>query len=223
MNCLRLPGIYILALFALTLNGCKKDVANGNAGIEYNLQTTNRSSIVQRTNAGNIQWTSGHGSVTEIKFEAKSNNIKTEFRSDIPYHIDLFSGITSIGNISLPAGTYDEVAFKVELDTHGSYAAFELNGKFTSGTTTIPVVFKVNTDFEIETETKSIIVTSNKNYLATTSLNLAPITNGVTESMLSSAARSNGSIVISSTSNANIYHIILGNLSDSDGVEFKDK
>ncbi len=40
--------------------------------------------------------------------------------------------------------------------------------------------------------------------------------------MLNSGARTNGTILISSSSNTNIYKIILNNLQESDEVEFED-
>jgi len=54
-----------------------------------------------------------------------------------------------------------------------------------------------------------------------TTINLSLLTTGVSELMLNNAVLTNGTIIISSTSNANIYNIILNNLHDSDEVEFK--
>ena len=54
-----------------------------------------------------------------------------------------------------------------------------------------------------------------------TTINLSLLTTGVSELMLNNAVRTNGTIIISSTSNANIYNIILNNLHDSDEVEFE--
>jgi uncharacterized membrane protein len=54
-----------------------------------------------------------------------------------------------------------------------------------------------------------------------TTINLSLLTTGVSELMLNNAVLTNGTIIISSTSNANIYNIILNNLHDSDEVEFE--
>jgi uncharacterized membrane protein len=56
---------------------------------------------------------------------------------------------------------------------------------------------------------------------ALTTINLSLLTTGVSELMLNNAVLTNGTIIISSTSNANIYNIILNNLHDSDEVEFE--
>ncbi len=75
---------------------------------------------------------------------------------------------------------------------------------------------------EIETEKENVVITDNNSYTALTTLNLSLLTRGITESMLNSATRTNGTILISSTSNTNIYNIILKNLEDCDGIEFED-
>ncbi len=130
-NILLTTTIFVTTLFFIS---CKKDNTGGNAGIKYKVQTTNRSSIVGRIAAGNIQWTSGSGYATKIKFEAESNDREVEFKSEIPQRIDLFSGITTLGNVTLPPGTYEEVEFEVELNTVGANFAFELNGQLQAET-----------------------------------------------------------------------------------------
>lgn len=212
-----------IASIALVFLSCKKENANSNpSGINYQMRAISPTSIISRTMSGNFTWTSGYAYATEIKFEAESRNVEVEFKSQIPQRIDLFSGIVNLGNITLPAGTYDEVEFEVTLNSSASNAAFELNGQFTSGSTTTPVIFKVLGEMEVETERDNVVITDNNGYKALTTLNLSLLTTGITESMLNNATRTNGTIIISSTSNVNIYNIILNNLTDCDGVEFED-
>lgn len=222
MKKLRSLSIIIVIALLLFVSCNKKNNSDNPSGIKYKLQTINRTSIVGRIAAGNIQWTSGYGNATEIKFEAESNNHEVEYKSSTPQRIDLFNGIATLGNITLPPGTYDEVEFKVELSASGNDAALELKGNYTSGNTITPVIFRVNSQLEIETEKKNVVVTDNNNYTALTKLDLSSLTRGVTESMLNSAVRTNGTILISSTSNANIYNIILKNFQENDEVEFED-
>lgn len=213
----------VIASTALILSSCKKEnTTNTPSGINYQLRATSPTSIISRTSAGNFTWTSGYAYATEIKFEAESRNVEVEYTSQIPQRIDLFTGVVNLGNITLPAGTYDEVEFEVTLNSNIANSAFELNGQFTSGSTTTPVLFKVLGEVEVETERNNVVITDNNSYKALTTLNLSLLTTGVTEIMLNNATRTNGSIIISSTSNSNIYNIILNNLKDCDGVEFED-
>jgi len=208
--------IVVVTLFI----SCKKSSTNA-SGIKYQLQTTNRSSVIARTTTGNLQWTSGFGSATEVKFEAKNNNHDVEFKSQSPQLIDLFLAVATLGTITLDPGTYTEVEFEVELNPSGSNAALELNGQYTSGSVTTPVKFIVNSPLELKNEKNNVVVTGNNSYKALTTINLSLLTTGVSELMLNNAVRTNGTIIISSTSNANIYNIILNNLHDSDEVEFE--
>ena len=211
----------VIAVTSFFFTGCKKN--NDSApGIKYKLQTANRSSVISRTTSGNIQWTSGYGSATEIKFEAESNSHEVEFKSQVPQRIDLFSGIVNLGNITLPAGIYNEVEFKIELNPTTTDPSLQLNGQFTSGGVTTPVIFKVNNALEIETEKKNVVITDNSSYTALTTLDLSLLTRGVTETMLNNAVRTNGVIVISLTSNTQIYNIIVNNILDADGVDFEN-
>ena len=211
----------VVASTTLIFASCKKDSVTGStAGIKYQLQTTNRSSLLARVASGNLLWESGFGSAKEIKFEAKSNNLKVEFKSEVPQRIDLFSSVATLGNVTLTPGTYTEVEFEVELVPTSSDPALELKGQFTSNSVTTPVIFRVSTPLEIENEVNNVVVTDNSGYKALTTLNLALITKGVTEAMLNNAVRTGGTVVISSTSNPTIYNIILNNIHDSDEVKF---
>ncbi len=212
--------ITVIAVTTLFFVSCKKS-SNSASGIKYQLQTTNRSAVIARTTSGNLQWTSGFGSATEIKFEAKTNNNEAEFKSEVPQHIDLFSSVVTLGNITLTPGTYTEVEFEVELNPTSTDPALELKGQFTDNGITTPVIFRVSSPIEIKNEKSNVVITDNNSYKALTTLNLALLTTGVTESMLNNASSTNGTIMISSTSNISIYNIILNNLHDSDEVEFE--
>ena len=218
-------------LFSITLAtplffiACKKnkDSLSATSSFKYKLTTTNRNSIVARIAGGNVLWTSGYASATQVKFEAKkSDNSQVEFKSSAMQHIDLFASLVPvIGNISLPADTYKEVEFKGELAPSGSDAALELNGTFTSGAVTTPVTFTVNSPLEIKTEKNNVVIADNSSYSALTNLNLSFLTQGITEAMLNSSTKTGGKIIISANSNTNLYTIMLANLDNSDEVEFE--
>ena len=212
--------ISFIAATTLLTTSCKKNNNNGTAGVKYQLQTTNRSSVIARTTSGNILWTSGSAYATEVKFEAKKDNNEVEFKSQTAQLIDIFLPVATLSTITLNPGTYSEVEFEVELNPSGSNPALELNGQYTSGPVTTPVKFTVNSPLELKNEKNNVVVTDNNSYKALTTLNLSLITTGVTETMLNNAVRTGGTILISSTSNSNIYNIILANLHDSDEVEF---
>ena len=212
-----------IVLVAALFTSCSKNSSGSNAAnaVKFQLQTTNRTSILARVQAGSIQWTSGFGNTTEVKFEAKINSQEIERKSQAAQKVDLFAAINTLGNITLAPGTYNEVEFKVELNPSGSEGSLELNGQFTRGGVTTPVAFKIAVPVELKNEKSNVVVTDNSTYKAITTIDLSLITKGITESMLNSAVKTNGTILISSAVNSNIYNILVSNLHDSDEVEFE--
>jgi hypothetical protein len=147
------------------------------------------------------------------------NGLEIERKSQSPQNVYLMTSINTLGTVTLAPGTYSEVEFKVEL-TPGTDPALVLNGQFTSGGITTPVLFKVNELLELKNEINNVVVTYNSTYSAVTTIDLSLISRGITEAMLNSATRTGGTIVISSTSNTGLYNTMINNIHDSDEVEF---
>ena len=222
---MKIQNFFLTTLFisaaTLFLVSCKKENSDP-PGISYQLQTNNRSSILGRVAAGNIVWTSGYGNASEVKFEGKGPSGEIQYKSSLQQRIDLFSGISTLGNVTLPAGSYKEVEFKVELNPTTTEPALLLNGTYTSTGPAIPIIFRIATPLEIETEMNNVTVLANNGYNALTTLNLSLLTRGITQTMLDNAVKPNGTILINSSSNVDLYNIILNNLKECDDVDFKD-
>jgi hypothetical protein len=219
-----------LILFSATVAilgfvSCKKEATSSEnaSSFMYQLQTTNRTSVVgriattDRIAGANIQWTSGTAAVNELKFEAEGNSGEVEFKQKTAQQIDLFSASASLGNITIPAGTYNEVEFKAILSPNGNAPALELNGSFTSGTVTKAVKFLVSSTVELKAEKQNVTVAQGSTYSALNTLDLSQLTNGLSEAALNNAAVSGGTIVLSSSSNTDLYNIVLRNLSNHHG------
>ena len=204
-----LPAFASLILFS----SCKKSAVDNNA-LQYQIQTVNRSANINAPVAiSNIQWTSGFAYANQIKLEGKQNTSEVEFKSNTSQRIDLFSSVAAaLGNITIPAGTYNEVEFKIELNANGNTPVFELHGLFTnaSGVTT-PVIFTVSSLLEIKAEQANVTITDNSSTSALTTLDLSVLTTGVIQSLLNNATLTNGTIILSSSSNAALFNIILNN------------
>ena len=222
---MKIQNIFLTTLFILAatlfLVSCKKENTNP-PGISYRLQTSNRSSVVARVASGNIAWVSGYGNATEVKFEGKGPSGEIEYKSTVQQRIDLFSGISNLGNVTLPAGTYKEVEFKVELNPTATEPALLLNGTYTSTGPAIPVIFRIASPLEIKTELSNVNILANNGYNALTTLNLSLLTRGITQTMLDNADKINGTIFINLSSNVGLYNIILNNLKECDDMDFED-
>jgi hypothetical protein len=201
---------------------------NPSPGITYKLGTINAtSSIAQRlsaTESTSIQWTSGFGSATQIKFEATKQNIEVEFKNNTNQKINLFSTIASvIGNVNLPAGTYDEVEFKIVLNKNGNDPALELNGTYAANGVNIPIVFRANELVEIKGEKKNVEVTATTVNTALTTIDLSLLVKGITQKSLTSAQLTNGTLIISADTNKELYNIIIKNLRNLHACDFEHR
>jgi hypothetical protein len=210
-----------IAAAALIFTSCKKENSGAPAGVDFQLKATNTVAALQRTDAATIQWTSGTATPTSVKFEAKKDATEVEFTSTSGQQVNLFTVAQgTFGNLTLPDGTYNEIELKIQLDGSTSVPALELNGTFNNGSSNVPVVFRVTTPLLIKAEKSNVAITGGA-FTAVTSLDLASFTTGISQSAMSSATQTAGSIVISSTSNANLYNIIISNINRFHHAEFE--
>lgn len=217
-----ITGTVAMFLFA----SCSKSGSDGGtsataATMQFQLTTSNPTVVVNAPTAGTITWSSGSAYAIETKLEAKRNGSQLEYKSSIAQSVNLFgSVITGLGNISLPAGTYTEVEYKITLNQSGATAAMELNGQYTNSTGgTTPVVFDINSLFLIKAEQSNVVVGANTSLTALTTLDLSFVSSGITQAMLNSATISSGKINISASSNVNLYNIMVNNLTQFHHVD----
>ena len=218
--------VYLLAFIAIAtlFTSCKKNNDNNAAsGVAFHLKTTNTSATFGRTTTGitvesgritgvNVEWTSGVASADMLKFEAKQAGQEIEFKSSVQRTIDLFDANASLGNISIPPGTYDEIEFKSQLSPAGANPALELKGKLTSGTVVTPVIFRANEIIMLKGEKHNVTVNPRTIHNASTTLNLTRVMKDITATDLDNAVRTSGEILITSTVNSSLYNIIVKNL-----------
>lgn len=217
-----LAAIFFTAVFA----SCKKNKEE--SGVTYQMKTSNRSSNVNSMSGtdggtanrinGTINWTSGFASATEIEFEAENNNLEVDYESQARQKIDLFASISTLGSINIPAGTYEEVEFDVQLAPNGADAALELRGDYNGA----PIIYRNNNVMEIKVEGNNVVIGQNNSYNAIINWDLSFMTQGISATALSLATITNGAIVISSSSNIALYNIITANLLLMTSVEFED-
>ncbi|MER3471574.1 MAG: hypothetical protein C4330_09615 [Chitinophagaceae bacterium] len=153
---MKLSHFFTASILSLSLLSCKEEATDnangGDAAIAYKMQATNYSSAINRTEAGNLEWTSGTANANLLKFEAKSSGSEVDFKSSIQQSIVLFNPTTLVGHISLPAGTYSEVEFKAQLNPANGNPALQLTGTYTNGNFSANVRFVVNKTVLVKAE-----------------------------------------------------------------------
>lgn len=201
------------------LASCSK--SNDEGSVSFRLQTTNRSSNTGRVTGGTLAWTSGSAYVTNAKLEAKNQSqAEVEFKTPVNRRVDLFASVSTLGNVTLSPGTYQEVEVKLDLASTATDTALVMRGTFTnsSGVST-PVVFVGSNLLEFKSEAHNVTLTGSGDFTFTTSINLSVVTSAITEALLNAATRTNGAIVISASSNTALYALFLAHLDDCDEVE----
>lgn len=216
------------------LSSCEKDDSTGSGQLSYRVKPVNYTASVGGSISGSglvvgvnsnssITWTSGSLYINEIDFEAESKNTEIEFELKKPVSVDLFNLSPLLGSVSIPDGTYDEVELKLELKKSDTNMPLTLKGTYTDANgAKIPVEFYFNEDFELEVEAEDLIVNGSNDYLGLINVQLNKFMTNVISADLSNASKTNGVIVISSTSNANLYSKLKANLKAFAECDFED-
>lgn len=225
----------LILVSGLILSSCSKENSTGDGKLSYKVKPANFTASVGPTVAGSglivavnsnssLTWTSGNLNISEIDFEAESKSAEIEYELKQAFNVDLFNLSPVLGSITLPDATYEEVELKLVLKKSAtSNIPLTLKGSYTDGSgTKIPVEFYFNEDFEVEVEAENIIVSGTNDYLGLINVQLNKFLTNVISADLSGAAKTNGVIVISSTSNMELYAKLKANLNAFADCDFED-
>ena len=225
----------LILVTGLILSSCTKENSTGDGKLSYKVKPANFTASVGPAVAGSglvvavnsnssLTWTSGNLNVSEIDFEAESKSAKIEYELKQAFNVDLFNLSPVLGSITLPDATYEEVELKLVLRKSATTnIPLTLKGLYTDGSgTKIPVEFYFNEDFEAEVEAENIIVSGTNDYLGLINVQLNKFLTNVISADLSGAAKTNGVIVISSTSNMELYAKLKANLNAFADCDFED-
>jgi hypothetical protein len=232
-------GIFAIALLAVvSLAACKKNGAaplSKTSQLTFQAQADNSvanlsaspaagSNLATNSVISGLTFTGGIANISKFQLEAKRNGVETEIESKNLTNVDLFALSPSIANTTIDTGTYREIEIKLVL-LHSSSGAIplKLTGTFTNSSgTAVPFEFDLNDDVTIKAEAANIHVTSTTDFLALIHLHLGRLEKGVTAADLDTASLTNGTLVISSTSNTTIYNTVLANFGTCGENEFRE-
>lgn len=187
---------------------------DGNATIFYQLQTLLPPSAT-------IKWTSGNITASEdiLNISRTEGNVIEKFTltGDVRRTYDLFSDPV-IGSVNVPYYRYTGIATTIELFSRSpnSDISLALNGVFrvNPGDAAIPVRVNIDQPLALNSIWISNVLVNSPVYTALITLDMSQVTNGITTTMFENAGLTNGTLVISSTSNPDLYAIIVNNFQD---------
>jgi len=232
----------ILLVFALCVYGCKKDnsslISTKSTQVAFGLQATSASNFLAATTralvtssnratvtAPVINFTSGTANISRFKLEAKKGNTNIEIQTRNLMNVDLFALNPAVITATLDTGTYKEIEVRVEFAQTADTAArpLTLKGSFTAAdSTVVPVEFDINEDLTIKAGASNVVLHNNTDLSSIVMLHLDRAVAGITASDLNSAKRTNGVIVISSTSNVNLFNKLKLNVENCGDTDVKE-
>jgi hypothetical protein len=202
----------------LMLIACHKE-PNGPAAsaLGVKVQAINKSFSVLKSvsvTTPSYTWDTCFMNISKIEFEAEKHESKTSdslgvtYEWDGPKKVNLFDLNTTIGQINLQPGSFDEISIKISAlkSDAGTAPVFYLSGIYTnSSDSAIRVVVVVNEDFELKVKQEGSTIDGLNDYTSLIKLNLTLLMSGITNADLTAAVRTNGKIMISGTTNPMLY------------------
>jgi hypothetical protein len=230
-------GFYVgLIALALGFSACQKNnsggSASGSSALGVRIQAFNKSFSMPVSAAGmksaalvndSITWDSARMVVSSVNFNAILKKLKSHrdsmsisYKWNGPTEINLMDSVITVGNFTLQPGFYDEIELRVDgfKQDAGTKPVFYLHGIYSkSDTAKVPVVVRVNEDIMFKTEKDSVEITAGDPVFSSViQLYLDQLMTEIQVSALNHATLTNGTIVISASSNKEIYRIIMRNL-----------
>ncbi|MEQ8882674.1 MAG: hypothetical protein RLQ12_23745 [Cyclobacteriaceae bacterium] len=218
-------GATILIVFMLA--SCSKDDEMSNATVSMSF-TGNTSAIgvsSGRVEANSLQFTSGTIRLVQIQFQAETDEGDSiEANIEQIVEIDFATGATTpdLSDLVFPVGTYAEVEVELELQDENNDPSVVIEGTFTDANDQAhPIRFEFNSGetFEVEKE-GTITFAEGASVLAEVTFDPGVWFAGVSIETLSAASKNNdGVIVISETSNPEIFDTVADGLDLATEVE----
>ncbi len=224
-------SVSIFSVLALViLSACSDDSESPNPTVAMNFNTVNTASGIPaggRVAANSLEFTSGFITLTQIQFETETDegdSIEVNIEQNVV--IDFATGETtpSLPNLEFPAGIYTEASVELELLDENNEPSVVIEGTFVdSEDQSHPIRFEFNSGetFEVEKEGQ-ISFSAGASVIAQVTFDPSVWFAGVTSSMLEAAQKdSEGVIVISETSNVEIFDIAADGLDLATEVEIE--
>ncbi|MFT4737210.1 MAG: hypothetical protein ACI8QD_002478 [Cyclobacteriaceae bacterium] len=180
-----------------------------------------------RIAANTLEFTSGSITLTEIQFEtetAAGDSVEVNIQQDVVIDFATGAATPNLENLQIAAGTYTSVRVELELLDESNVPSVIIEGTFIDGNEeSHPIRFEFNSGetFEVEKE-GSITFVAGASIIAQVTFDPARWFAEVTSSMLEEATKNGeGVIIISETSNSDIFDIVADGLDLATEVEIQ--
>lgn len=215
----------MVAATGMIFSSCQNDSdisSKTDSSLGVQLQAVNNTysfgSNTKAVTAGTLKWDTCQMYVSRVHLSAKQSqgdSIHSSFETELKFKgsklVDLFNASSLLGNIDLQPGIYDKITIQIQSNKKdaGNSPVFYLSGNYTNASGTItPIALIVNKDLKfIATAKDSVQLNSADDYTNMLQLDLSEfMSNGnILKLDFDKATLTNGKIIISEDSNADLY------------------
>lgn len=204
-----------LSLVALIAVSCQKEELNPVTGYALDIQAANSTGKVAQLSL-NEAWMKI--SEVELEWESETEGTETEVEIDIKreFRVDLLTGDIqpALPQAAVDPGTYEELEVKIGTED-GSSTAFWLDGTYTdSSMNAYDFTFEIisNCDLELEAEDSTFVIQQDLVTDIIVRIDLEAVLG--TLDFANATLDNNGVVVISESSNSNLYEQFLATIED---------
>ena len=196
----------------LIFTSCEKDDDNNpNGKIILKINTTSSSSgnLKSAAAANDLVFNSGTITIREVVFDGKLGATSVSRTKEQIADIYYATGAVSPAiDIEVPAGNYTGVNLWIELQDDGSDPSVVIEGTYTnSSEEIIPIRFEFNSGEVFEANASSVTIEAGSDLVGKITFDAISWFSTVSADALDNAKLTNGKIVISETSNSDIFDI----------------
>lgn len=224
----------ILAYSIFVFTSCSQTKDSSDAEIDYKIEPANKTAsvganllesglTVDINSNSSLTWKAGYVTIARLDFEAKKDDSQIEYKLSKPVTIDFFQANHEFGNVNIAPGTYKEIKLELVLRKQNTGNVFAISGDYTNefGKST-PVEFNYNEDVTLSIAAGDLTVNASTDYTGLLILQLNKLLAGTSATDFRTANKdATGKIIISSTSNVELYNKMKAAVSALAQVEFK--
>ena len=210
------------AIGAVLLTGCSKnsspenDMMTSSATVNTNPTTVTYNLQTQAGNQALVNWEKGYISVGEIFFNGNrpnDNMIRPEKYTGQIFKTFRIGGTSTLGSVAVAPSMYVGISAGIQLTPNLTNTSLLLAGTMMPGNKfQLPVELLVDQALVLNSKWVENTLINQPAYTETILLDLSQMMNGLDETSFQNAQQTNGMIIISGTSNVNLYNIIVSNL-----------
>lgn len=233
MKTVRTSIFATVVLAIISLAACQKNnksntpvAATGSSQLSFQLQASGNNlanlPADSVSSIAGLTWTAGTANVGKFAFVAQRSKVTIDVFSRNLTNVDLFALTPLQTYITLDTGTYRKISITAYLEKTDTILPMKLSGSFTNDSAkVVPIEFDLSDNAVVQVKTDSVTINGTTDYTALLNMQLDRVTKGITADELNKAKVTDGSIIISKSSNVYLYYKMRANIALCGWYQFR--